>query len=423
MDGYNRSMREPALASPSDLDLIPDRPAIFLLWAAEGKPYLARTTRLRRRLRRLLSDRERVSPEELARTTEPRSGETLKVPARLESLAGPVRAPNRLSRVLNLRGIAERVEYWLTGSQLESALLYLELAQIHFPEDWPRLVRLRPPVFVRLTTGNPFPRTQVSTRLGRGLFYGPFASRAAAERFEAGLLDLFQLRRCEDNLIPSPDHPGCIYGEMNRCMRPCQQAVSIEEYRHESHRVEEFLRTSGASLIETAEAARDRASAGMQFEEAARLHERVTRIAEVQALSGELARPLDRLAGVAVMPSAAPDSVELGFLLAGCWREPLRLSLSEMAGAGSSMDRRLREMVARIEPRAGAAPNTEHLAILIRWHGSSWRDGEWIGFDSLDKIPYRKLVNAVGRVHHRQTHGSTADGSIAGESAAGLTLE
>jgi len=34
--------------------------------------------------------------EELARTTEPRSGEMLRVPARLESLAGPVRASNNL---------------------------------------------------------------------------------------------------------------------------------------------------------------------------------------------------------------------------------------------------------------------------------------------------------------------------------------
>jgi excinuclease ABC subunit C len=227
---YNRSMREPALGSPSDLDLIPDFPAIFLLWAAEGKPYLARTTRLRRRLRRLLSDRERIS------------------------------------RVLNLRGVAERVEYWLTGSQLESALLYLELAKLHFPEDWPRLVRLRPPAFVRLTTDNPFPRTQVTTRLGRGLFYGPFPSRAAAERFDTGVLDLFQIRRCEENLVPSPEHPGCIYGEMNRCMRPCQQAVSVAEYHHESERIEQFLRSGGASLIESSETARDRASAGMQFE-------------------------------------------------------------------------------------------------------------------------------------------------------------
>ena len=139
-------MRDPATALPNDLESIPDRPAVFLLWASEGKPYLARTALLRRRLKRLISERDRVS------------------------------------RVLNLRGVVDRIEYWITGSQLESTLIHLELAQKFFPEDWPRVTRLRPPVLVRLTLDNLFPRTLVTSKLGRGLFYGPFASRAAAER-------------------------------------------------------------------------------------------------------------------------------------------------------------------------------------------------------------------------------------------------
>src|ERR1041384_6695395 len=104
-------MREPVTALPSEIDSIPDTPAVFLLWAAEGKPYLARTALLRRRLRRLISERERVS------------------------------------RVLNLRGVVERIEYWTTVSQLEATLIHLALAQKYFPDDWPRITRLRPPVF------------------------------------------------------------------------------------------------------------------------------------------------------------------------------------------------------------------------------------------------------------------------------------
>src|SRR6266849_3678985 len=284
-------MREPLTASPSDLESVPDRPAVFLLWASEGKPYLARTALLRRRLRRLLSERD------------------------------------RRSRVLNLRGVAERVEYWLTGSQLDSSLIHLQLAQQHFPSEWQRVVRLRPPAFVRLTIDNQFPRTMVTTRLGRGMFYGPFPSRAAAENFNNEMLDLFQIRRCEENLQPSPQHPGCIYGEMNRCLRPCQQAVTVEEYRGEAARVEQFLNTGGASLRDPAEQARDRASASMQFEDAERLHQRVARIAEVQSSGGELPRTLDQLAGVAVVPSSQPDAVELWFLIGGCWQPPRHLWL------------------------------------------------------------------------------------------------
>jgi len=209
------------------------------------------------------------------------------------------------------------------------------------------------------------------------------------------MLDLFQLRRCEDNLAPSPEHPGCIYGEMNKCLRPCQQVVSIEEYRGEAQRVEEFIRTDGASLRESAESARDRASAAMQFEEAEQLHQRLNKIAEVHACAGELARSVDRLAGVAVVPSYGEDAVSLCVLAGGRWLPPRPFSLSETA----SMDQRLREWFANISP--AATPDLEHLAVLVRWHGSSWRDGEWIGFDSFDKIPYRRIVNAVARVASR----------------------
>ena len=357
-------MRAPLTASPSELDSIPDVPAVFLLWASEGKPYLARTALLKRRLKRLISDR------------------------------------NRVSRLLNLRGIAERIEYWPMGSRLESSVLHLELAQKYFPEDWLRITRLRPPAFVRLTIDNPFPRTMVTTRLGRGVFYGPFASRAAAERFDGELLDLFQIRRCEENLAPSAEHPGCIYGEMAKCLRPCQGVVTVEEYRSESARVEQFLRTSGASLLETAEAARDRASAEMQFEAAERLHQRVEKIVEVRALGGELARSIDKLNGVAVVRAPDLEAVDLLFLLGGRWLEPVRFTLGD---AGESMDHRLRELTGALP--AGGPPNMEHLSILTRWHGSSWRDGEWLGFESVEKIPYRKLVNAIGRIHGLKSAG------------------
>lgn len=369
-------MLPPVTAVPTELDSVPDTPAVFLLWAGEGDPYLARTGLLRRRLRRVLSDR----------TGSDRSGAD----------------PGRLSKVLNLRGVVQRIEYWPTGSRLESSLVHLELAQRYFPENWPRLTRLHPPFFVRLMVENAFPRMLVTSRLTRGLdhavYFGPFPSRAAAERFETGALDLFQLRRCEENLQPSPQHPGCIYGEMNRCLRPCQEAVSNAEYRTEATRVEQFLRTRGKSLVETAESARDRASTEMQFEEAARLHQRVQRIEEVQVLAGDVARELSRLHGVAVVPSSKVGVVDLWVLAGGRWLDPKRLAVgaAEQTALGQSMDHQIKELLAGVAPEG--PPHPEHLAIFMRWYGSSWCDGTWIGFDSFDKIPYRKLVNAAARV-------------------------
>ena len=91
------------------------------------------------------------------------------------------------------------------------------------------------PPYVKVILNNPFPRTQVTTHLGRApaVYFGPFRARSTAELFESQMLDLFQMRRCQDDLAPSPAHPGCMYGEMGMCLRPCQEVVGPEEYRHE----------------------------------------------------------------------------------------------------------------------------------------------------------------------------------------------
>jgi excinuclease UvrABC nuclease subunit len=347
------------------LEGVPQSPAVFLVAAEEGAPYLGRTSMLGRRLRRLLGLRPQPS------------------------------------RLLNLRDVAMRVEAWLTASWLENALISLELAKRHFPDDYARVLRLPRPPYIKLLLSNRFPRTQVTTRLGgRSRYFGPFRNRAGAEEFEKSLLDLFQVRRCQEDLIPSPDHPGCIYGEMQMCLRPCQQAVSDEEYASEVIRLEDFLATAGESLAKPARAARDRLSDEMRFEEAAREHARLERIGQVQKLSGELARSVEDLHGVAVTPGHQKPGVRLWFLTAGVWRAPHDFSLApDASGKPVSFDARLREIASTLGSASSpAALRQEHVAVLVRWFFSNSRDGEWLPMDAPDAPPYRKLVNAIHRV-------------------------
>jgi excinuclease ABC subunit C len=363
---------EPTVIERENLDTavpeVSNADAVFVVWAGDRSAYLAKTSMLRRRLLRVFKPADT--------------------------------ADNPPRRSLNLRAVATRVEYWPTASRFESMLLHYALARRYFPDDYPRMVKLRMPAYVKLILANDFPRTQVSTRLSasRAIHYGPFQSRAAAELFEDQFLDLFQIRRCQENLEPGPQHPGCIYGEMNRCLRPCQQVVSREEYLSEVERVEEFLRGNGAGLISVASAARDRLSAEMDFEEAARQHKRVERIQAVVAQRGDLVCDIDRLYGVAVAPCLAPDSVLLWFVCQGAWQAPVRFPLTSLV----SLDQRLRELVASIQPvTPPLAEKQEHLALLARWHYSTWSDGEWIGFPALDQAPYRKLVRAISRVSQK----------------------
>jgi excinuclease UvrABC nuclease subunit len=358
-----------------DLQALPDTPAVFAVWTAGGPPYLGRTSRLRRRLARLLGQ------------------------------------PAGQSRRLSLAGLATRLEYHLAGSAFESSLgLYL-LARRYRLEDYRRFLKLRIPPFVKLNLANPYPRCYLTRRLSRdrALYFGPFTSRVAAERFQSAFLDLFLIRRCQEEIRPDPAHPGCIYGEMHMCLRPCQGAASLEAYRAETGRVASFLSSRGESLLKEWQAEREQSSAGLEFEQAARVHKRIEKAQEALKLNEELARDLDRFYGLVIQRSTVPEAVEMWLICQGFLQKRQRFALAAEAGRPVSLDQRLRETLSGAAvARRSARERAEHLALLVRWHASSWKTGELLLFDGLDQVPYRKLVRAVSRVASGQNLESTS---------------
>ncbi len=165
---------------------VPASPAVFLLRGSEqhSEPYISKTANLRRRLRRLLG---------------PMEGRT---------------------RKLNLRDRIRSIEYTLTGSEFESGFLLYKLLRATFPKTYGDRLRFRFAPLVKMHLENEYPRASITTRLGRlnrgSLYYGPFISRAAAEKFMNDSLDFFKMRRCVDDLDPDPRFPGCMFQGLQR---------------------------------------------------------------------------------------------------------------------------------------------------------------------------------------------------------------
>ena len=274
---------------------LPQSPAVFALYGADvhAEPYIGRTPNLRARLERLLQ------------------------PSAMH--------PRRLQ----LAGFVRRIVWKLTGSEFESLLLQFELLQNQYGTKSLERMHLRAPAFVRFLGGNPYPRIVVTHRPSQRegeWAYGPFASRAAAERYADEALKLFLLRRCTDDLDPNPSHPGCVYSEMKMCLAPCYKGCTDERYGEEAAAVEGFLATRGESRLVTLRAERERASADLEFEAAAALHAQVQRVEQVRALASELVRPLSRLRAVVLQASANPDEVAVFLFENGRLRGPVGFS-------------------------------------------------------------------------------------------------
>lgn len=349
----------------------PAGPAVFLLRGedAHADPYVSKTANLRRRLQRLL---------------------------------GPV---TERTKKLNLRDRVRFIEFTPTGSDFESGFLLYRVLRHTFPKTYSQRLRFRFAPFVKLHLENEYPRASITTRLGKlngpVLYYGPFVSRIAAEKFMNDSLDFFKMRRCVDDLHPDPKFPGCIYSEMKMCLAPCFKGCTDEEYVSEVQRVKAFFDSGGESLLREFSDQREAASANLAFEEAAAIHARVEKLKPIVSQLPDVVRRLDQLSSLMIQPSHISGAVSFFRIDAGRIAGPIPFSIQPAEQAKSqSMEARVQEALNSLPPAntKSALETMEHVAILKRWYYRGTRIGEIFFADTHGELPMRRVVRGISRV-------------------------
>jgi excinuclease ABC subunit C len=353
------------------LAAVPASPAVFLLRGedAQAEPYVSKTANLRRRLQRLL---------------------------------GPV---EERTKKLNLRDRVRFIEYSPTGSDFESGFLLYRVLRSAFPKSYQKRLRFRFAPFVKLHLDNEYPRASITTRLskpgGQNLYYGPFVSRVAAEKFMNDSLDFFKMRRCVDDLHPDPKFPGCIYSEMKMCLAPCFKGCTDNEYAGEVRRVQNFFDSSGESLVREFSDQREAASADLAFEDAAAIHARVEKLKPVLSGLPEIVQRLDQLSALMIQPSHLDNYVTFFRADAGRISGPCSFNIQPSEHAKSqSMEARVHETLLALPANAArsAMETMEHVALLKRWYYRGSRTGEIFFADTKGELPMRRIVRGISRV-------------------------
>jgi len=156
-------------------------------------------------------------------------------------------------------------------------------------------------------------------------------------------------------------------------------------------------KTSTAALA----TARERASAEMDFEQAAQLHKRLEKVVAAASSRDGVIAPLDKFNGVALTRGIMEQECRLWPIQAGYWQNPLVLQFNVMEPGARSLDQELREKLAATLSVPSVPPNTpraEHLAIFSRWYYSTWRDGHWFPFSKIEDLNYRRLVREISNL-------------------------
>ncbi len=168
----------------------------------------------------------------------------------------------------------------LCRSNLEALILESNLIKLHQPYFNILLKDDKRYPLIRLDFREPYPKlTIVRRRADDGArYFGPYTGGGAVREVLETTKKLFPLRTCSQPLPASHPSRPCINYEIGRCLAPCAQKCSEEEYLDAVQRASAFLSGEKTEVIQALRSEMLSASRLLQYERAAALRDRISDI-------------------------------------------------------------------------------------------------------------------------------------------------
>ena len=167
----------------------------------------------------------------------------------------------------------ERLEYIITNTEVEALILENHLIKKYKPK-YNILLKddKKYPYF--LITDEDFPRIKIVRKRNmnteKGRYYGPYTDIRAMHATLDFLKKIFPLKQCKTYRYKNRP---CLYYHIGRCLAPCQNLVTPEEYQNMVKQAELFLSGKQSELMKQILEKMQKYSDELQFEKAARLRD------------------------------------------------------------------------------------------------------------------------------------------------------
>ena len=191
---------------------------------------------------------------------------------------------NQLSaRIARMVFLAEKIETTQTASEAEALLLEHNLIK-KFQPKFNILLRDDKTFAQILITDHKFPRIAKyrGVKVGRGSYFGPFASTHDVNHTIDLLRKSFLLRNCSDSDFKSRKKP-CLEYQIKRCAAPCVGLISQDEYEISVQNVADVLSGKSVAVQKNLSQKMQRLSAAEEYEKAAQTRDQIKALNAIQA--------------------------------------------------------------------------------------------------------------------------------------------
>jgi excinuclease ABC subunit C len=242
-------------------------------------------------------------------------GKAKNLKKRVSSYTQLARLPHRLQRMVAL---AENLEITVTRTEADALLLEANFIQRFLP---PFNILLRDDKsypYILITRDHDFPQLlkHRGAKNRKGWYFGPFASGGAVTETLTLLQRGFMLRNCSDSFFANRSRP-CLQYHIKRCTAPCVGFAGKEDYAQQATDAVDFLKGRNQDIQKKLAAEMQAASDVQDFENAAKIRDRIKVLTSMQARQSINVAHVDDADVVALHQGGGKTAIQVFFFRQG----------------------------------------------------------------------------------------------------------
>ena len=192
------------------------------------------------------------------------------------------RKTNKTTRIEKMVSLIDHFEYIVTDNEAEALILECNLIKKNMPKFNVLLKDDKTYPYIKIDIKSDYPNVFYTRSLKNdgAKYFGPYANPGAAKEMINFIKERFQIRQCKTF---KSNKRACLNYHIKRCLAPCVNYVSKEEYRKQIDQIIMLLEGRTDAIIKTLDAEMKTAAEKQDYEKAAMLRDKKIAIERISA--------------------------------------------------------------------------------------------------------------------------------------------
>lgn len=190
------------------------------------------------------------------------------------------RKNNKTARIEKMVSLIDHFEYIVVDNEAEALILECNLIKKNKPKFNVLLKDDKTYPYIKITLNEEYPTIYTTRKIlnDGAKYFGPYANPGSSKEMVDFIKQKFKIRQCKNF---KSNKRVCLNYHIGRCLGPCVNAISKEEYRKQIDEIMEFLDGKAVSVIKKIKEEIEIASKKQEYEKAAYLRDKMIAIENI----------------------------------------------------------------------------------------------------------------------------------------------